>query len=151
MLVVVVRGTSSRDGGAGRLRQYDVDVGVQSLRVDRLAKHDAEWLRAERARLYELRVEALTRLLPHQTEAGATEAAIQTAGRLLALDPLPEVLMRLYLRQGRRAAALRQYEVCLQALERDLGVEPEAETSELCRALLPRAVAAPSARVAPRH
>ncbi|MGH7303511.1 MAG: AfsR/SARP family transcriptional regulator [Candidatus Rokuibacteriota bacterium] len=91
-----------------------------------------EWLRAERARLHELRVEVLTRLLTHQTEAGATQAAIQTAGRLLALDPLHEAvhrrLMRLYLRQGRRAAALRQYQVCCQALERDLGVEPEAET-----------------------
>jgi DNA-binding SARP family transcriptional activator len=96
-----------------------------------------DWLRAERARLNELRVEALTRLLTHQTRAGATEEAILTAGRLLALDPLHEAvhrsLMRLYLRQGRRAAALRQYQVCLQVLQRDLGVEPEAETSELCQ------------------
>jgi DNA-binding SARP family transcriptional activator len=96
-----------------------------------------DWLRTERARLHELRVEALTRLLTHQTRVGATEEAILTAGRLLALDPLHEgvhrSLMRLYLRQGRRAAALRQYQVCLRVLQRDLGVEPEAETSELCQ------------------
>ena len=100
-----------------------------------------EWLRAERERLRDLGIEALKKLLAHQTEAGATEAAIQTAGRLLALDPLQEAvhrsLMRLYLGQGRRAAALRQYQVCLEVLRRELGVEPEAETRQLYRELLP--------------
>jgi hypothetical protein len=56
------------------------------------------------------------------------------------LDPLQEVvhraLMRLYLGQGRRAAALRQYQECVQLLERELGSEPEELTRELYRKVL---------------
>jgi DNA-binding SARP family transcriptional activator len=99
-----------------------------------------EWLRAERERLREAALEALARLLAHQSKAGATDRAIQTALRLLALDPLQEAghraLMRLYARQGRRAAALKQYQVCVGALQRELGMEPEAETRQLYLSLL---------------
>src|SRR5690349_13759450 len=63
-----------------------------------------EWLVTERERLREMAMEALAKLLAHQTRAGATERAIQTAVRLLGLDPLQEAvhrsLMRLYSRQG---------------------------------------------------
>src|SRR5262249_53708862 len=69
-----------------------------------------------------------------------TERAIQTALRLLALDPLQEsahrALMRLYARQGRRASALRQYQVCVGVLQRELGVEPEPQTRQVYRDLL---------------
>jgi predicted ATPase len=94
-----------------------------------------EWLLAERERLRELALEALARLLAHQSKSQATERAIQTAIRLLALDPLQEpahrTLMRLYARQGRRSAALKQYQVCVGVLRRELGAEPEPETRRL--------------------
>src|SRR3989454_7125317 len=70
-----------------------------------------EWLRAERERLHELALEVLAKLLAHRMKLGVIEPAIHTALRLASLDPLQEVthraLMRLYVRQGRRAAALR--------------------------------------------
>ncbi|MGH2667950.1 MAG: AfsR/SARP family transcriptional regulator [Candidatus Eiseniibacteriota bacterium] len=70
-----------------------------------------EWLRTERDRLRELAVENLARLLGLQFQEGEDEAAVQTALRLLALDPLQEAvhrtLIRLHRRQGRRGAALR--------------------------------------------
>src|SRR5215471_17866501 len=106
-----------------------------------------EWLRAERERLQELAVGALKKLLARHTETGAGEAAIQIARRLLMLDPHDEAvhrsLMRLYLGQGRRASALQQYQVCLQTLQRELGVEPEAETRLLYQELLPQRVQSP--------
>jgi DNA-binding SARP family transcriptional activator len=75
-----------------------------------------EWLVAERERLREMALEALARLLAHQSKAAATERAIRSAMRLLGLDPLQEgahrTLMGLYARQGRRGAALKQYQVC---------------------------------------
>src|SRR5262249_46385747 len=37
---------------------------------------------------------------------------------------------------GRRAAALRQYQLCVDVLRRDLGAEPEAETAELYLSIL---------------
>jgi hypothetical protein len=99
-----------------------------------------EWLLTERLRLRELTVDALARLLAHQRGAGADEAAIQTGRRLLALDPLQEpvhrAVMRLYARQGRRGAALRQYQACVAVLQRELRVEPEAETQALYQEIL---------------
>ena len=64
-----------------------------------------------------------------------TEAAVRTARRLLALDPLQEavhrLLMRLHAQAGRREAAIRQYEVCVGMLRRELRLEPEPETRQL--------------------
>ncbi len=101
-----------------------------------------EWLVAERERLREKALEALARLLAHQSKAAGTERAIQTAVRLLGLDPLQEAvhrtLMRLYARQARRGAALKQYQVCVGVLRRELGTEPEAETRQLYQELLRR-------------
>ena len=112
-----------------------------------------EWLVAERERLREVALEALARLLAHQTKSGGTERAIQTAVRLLALDPLQEpvhrALMRLYVRQGRRGAALKQYQLCVSVLQRELGTEPEAETKQLYQKLLQRPVA--GVRTAAHH
>jgi DNA-binding SARP family transcriptional activator len=101
-----------------------------------------QWLLAERERLHELAVGALAKLLAQQRAAGAVEAAVESALRLLALDPLQEpahrALMRLYAQLGRRGAALRQYQVCVAALERELRAEPEAETRALYQELLRR-------------
>ena len=85
-------------------------------------------------------MEALAKLLAHQRSAGAVEVAIQTALKLLALDPLQEpvhrTLMRLYAQSGRRGSALRQYQLCVGVLQRELGVQPETETKELYQAVL---------------
>ena len=99
-----------------------------------------EWLLAERVRLHELALDALARLLRHQRAAAATEVALQTALRLLALGPLQEAVhravMRLHVQLGRRPSALRQYQLCVGILRRELGVEPEATTQQLYREIL---------------
>jgi predicted ATPase len=99
-----------------------------------------EWLLTERERCRELAIEALAKLLVHQRKVGFPDAAVQTGLRLLALDPLQEpvhrTLMRLYVEQGRRAAALRQYQACVATIQRDLGAEPETETKQLYQEIL---------------
>jgi len=59
---------------------------------------------------------------------GQIEAGIQTALRLLALDPLQEAvhraLIELYAEQGRFGAAVQQYQSCRTTLERELGIAP---------------------------
>ena len=99
-----------------------------------------DWLRTERERLGEMAVEALAKLLGHHVRADAVEPAVKVGLRLLALDPAQEpvhrTLMRLYAQQGRLGAALRQYETCVRVLERELGLEPDAETRRLYRELL---------------
>src|SRR5262245_25155846 len=65
---------------------------------------------------------------------------MQTAMRLLNIDPLQEsvhrALMRLYHEAGNTAQALRQYGICEKVLRRELNVEPEAATRDLRREIL---------------
>ena len=109
-----------------------------------------EWLLGERQRLRELALEGLGRLLSLQISSGPAAPAIRTAMRILTLDPAQEAvhreLMRLFERQGRRGEALRQYRLCVDALQRELGVEPQAETRRLYQDIV-RAVQALPTRV----
>ena len=150
---LVAEGTPEAFERAVALYQGDL---LEGLSVDEPPFE--EWLLAERERLRELALEALARLLAHQSKSPATERAIQTAIRLLALDPLQEpahrALMRLFARQGRRSAALKQYQVCVGVLRRELGAEPEAETRRLYQDILQQRVtesAEPEARVSRRE
>ena len=94
-----------------------------------------DWLAGERTRLRECACGVLNGLLARQAESGDAEAAIFTAQRLLALDPLQEAvhrtLMRLYAGRGERTLALKQYKACREVLAAELGVDPEAETNRL--------------------
>ena len=99
-----------------------------------------EWLQSEREALRDLALTSLARVLASQRDANDAAGALHTALRLLSIDPLQEVVhrtvMRLQTAQGRRDAALRQYQTCVDLLQRELGVEPEAETKALYRDIL---------------
>lgn len=99
-----------------------------------------EWLEAERARYRELARAAMVRLLDRLLDGEALEDAVQTALRLLAMDPLQEsvhrTLMRLYAGMGRRNVALRQYETCRKTIRRELDVELEPATKQVYLELL---------------
>lgn len=110
-----------------------------------------EWRAVERERLHGLALKALTLLVERQVADGCSaDAVLDTASRLLALDPLREDVhrnvMQLLLHEGRRAAALRQYQICVGCLDRELGVEPEEATRALYREILRST--APSQRAA---
>src|SRR5262245_12162642 len=74
------------------------------------------WLAAERDRLRRQAVAVLDRLTQIRVDAGNLSGAIESANRLVTLEPTREAthrtLMRLYLQTGRRAAAVRQYQAC---------------------------------------
>ena len=99
-----------------------------------------QWLLVERERLRELAADALRQLLAFHVRTASTEAAIQTAVQLLALDPLQEAihrcLMRLYAGQKRWGAVQRQYRVCLETLRRELNAAPEPRTIKLWQSIL---------------
>ena len=92
-----------------------------------------DWLRIERTRLHDFAVDTLHRLAASQSG----EAAIGTAQRLLLLDPPREeshrLLMKIYAGDGQRAQAIRQYQLCRDALDRELKAKPNAETERLYR------------------
>src|SRR5262245_11711459 len=98
------------------------------------------WVQVERERLRSRAVAVLRKLLAEHVREQVIDAAVHVAVRLLTFEPFDETvhrtLMRLYAESGRRSTALRQYEVCVELLSRELGVEPEPETRELYRRLI---------------
>ncbi|HXV22839.1 MAG TPA: BTAD domain-containing putative transcriptional regulator [Alphaproteobacteria bacterium] len=98
-----------------------------------------DWLLMERQRLRDLARNALAKLLDLHMADGVRDQAAAVARRLLALDPLWETahraLMQIYGEQGQTALALKQYQLCRDALQSELGVRPEAETEQLHRSI----------------
>jgi DNA-binding SARP family transcriptional activator len=94
-----------------------------------------DWITTERIRFNGIACEVFDRLAEHHVRAGNTQTAIDTAKRLIALDPLREPshrqLMRILAQCGQRAAAIRQYNTCADLLKSELDVEPEGETQRL--------------------
>jgi CheY-like chemotaxis protein len=96
-----------------------------------------EWLAERRLTYWRGAIAIFGNLLTTQIRAGWWEEAVDTAGRLLSLDPSQEVvhrtLMRLQLEQGRPDAALRRYQECADILRREYKREPVEETERLHR------------------
>jgi len=94
-----------------------------------------EWVLAQRARLREMALAALQRLVAHFREEGAYATAVAYARQHLTIEPWQEEahreLMRLLALSGQRSVALVQYETCRQILAEELGVEPAAATVQL--------------------
>jgi DNA-binding SARP family transcriptional activator len=111
---------------------------ADSIEYDDWQMFQREWLRREFAG-------ALKRLAHHYTNQGveqgegAYDEAIKITQRWLALDPLHEpaqrLLMRLYMANGQRADALRQYQECVRLLDEELATPPEEETVRLYEAI----------------
>jgi len=94
-----------------------------------------EWQRWQRERLRRELAGVLEALARGHAARRAFASAIDYARRWLDLDPLHEpahrLLMKLYFWDGERAAALRQYHICAQALSAELGVAPLEATVAL--------------------
>ncbi len=107
--------------------------------------YEAEALRRDAA-------STLERLAGALAAQGAWQDAIAHAQRWLSFDPLHEaahrLLMQLYAWCGDRTAALRQYRECVRVLEKELGVPPLAETTELADAIKENRVLPPNGAMA---
>ncbi|MFK7802193.1 MAG: tetratricopeptide repeat protein [Anaerolineae bacterium] len=93
------------------------------------------WVEQERQTYHQKAAEYLYRLGAEAAESGDVEQAVQDYQQLLALDPWREEgyrqLMKLLAENGQRGAALAQFDLCRQALQAELDVEPTAETIQL--------------------
>src|SRR4051794_41075836 len=112
-----------------------------------------EW-RATRTTAVERTVGALLDRVADALEAeGDLEGAAGAARRRLELDPLDEAahrrVMAILARAGDRAGAIRQYRSCVAALDRELGVAPLAETTDLYEQILDGRVGTAGTRAAP--
>jgi DNA-binding SARP family transcriptional activator len=93
------------------------------------------WALAARERLRQMAIDCHLRLLRLLIEVGRASDAVQIALRLLVIEPTHEAthrtLMRLYVAQGRRDAAVRQYNLCADTLFDALRMKPSPETETL--------------------
>ncbi|MGH7390143.1 MAG: ATP-binding protein [Candidatus Rokuibacteriota bacterium] len=117
---------------------------LAGLRIDAASFED--WLAPRREQLHTLALGVLQQQLGLRLKRGEAQPALETAARLLTLDPLQEsvhhAVMRLHAEQGNTAAALRQYEAYRATLRRELGREPGSDTRDLYHAIRRRQVAA---------
>lgn len=99
------------------------------------APHFEQWQTATRAKLDRLHQDGWQALSHALAASGQVDEAIAAAQQLLTFDPLREAshrqLMRLYLKQGSRSAALQQYEQCRLLLAEELGIVPDTRTQAL--------------------
>ena len=107
-----------------------------------------EWLSAEKSRVNELGFPIFQRLSAFQLKSGQRAKSLETARRLLTLDPLREsshrLLMRILAQSGQRAAAIQQYQSCAEILLRELAVEPDPETTRVLEEIRSPAPAPPA-------
>jgi DNA-binding SARP family transcriptional activator len=106
-----------------------------------------EWATAPRRELTGEYVSALEELVGFQETTGDLGAAVESARRLVAADPLREeshvALMRLDALTGRRTDAVRQYEQYAQLLDEELGTEPGPDAQRLYEEVRARQSAEP--------
>jgi len=94
-----------------------------------------DFVRNEQERIYDLVLDAYTRLLGDRSGADVGESRAEAAKRLLEIDPLQEVahraLIRHYADKGQVGLALKQYQACAEILRQELQMEPAPETQAL--------------------
>lgn len=111
------------------------EEGLRLYRGDLLEGVYDDWVLTERARLQNLYLGALERLMRWHAERTDVARAVRFGSMILSVEPMREDvyrhLMNLYAGAGRRADALVQFERCRNVLRAELDVDPMPETIEL--------------------
>lgn len=93
------------------------------------------WVFWERERLRELYLKSLIYLMQYYGFHEDYERAIAYGQKIISIDPTREEIhceiMRLYLQNGERSLALRQYEICRSTLVENFGISPMNEIHSL--------------------
>lgn len=124
----------------------DLAQAVALYRGDFLAQlqlpesdHFETWIRFHREHYREQAISACTQLIAYHEHQRQTQEVHHYAQRLLQLEPWNEpahqALLRLLAQQGRRQAALHQYERYCQILEQQLAAEPNPILTDLYDAI----------------
>ncbi|MBN2391418.1 MAG: tetratricopeptide repeat protein [Anaerolineae bacterium] len=114
-----------------------------------------EWVLMQRERLQRAALEIFSQLAAGHAQQRHYDRALFYAWQQLDLDPWREdahrQVMRLLALSGRRTAALAHYDACRHKLLDEVGVEPEAETTELYVAVKAGDFESPSPRAPIPH
>lgn len=120
-------------------REY---YAAESLYQDHYLSEDLydEWTNSRREYLWQIYLYMVHHLSRHYLDHRDYASAISLAARVLSIDNCQEgahqVLIRSYLAQGQRQLAIRQYQLCVQALKDELDAQPSVETRDLYQMVL---------------
>ena len=119
-------------------------ASVDLYRDNALAEFTGAWALKQRERLRNTFLDAAGRLMQLSSLRCQYADAIHYAHLVLEVDELREdvhrELMQLLVLNGQRALALRQFEACRAALQRELAIKPMPETMTLYREIADSAV-----------
>jgi DNA-binding SARP family transcriptional activator len=118
----------------------ETEAARELLSHDLLPDWYDDWVVIEQERFRQLRLHALETLCERLTAAGRFGPAAEVGMTAVAGEPLREsahrILIKLYLAEGNRCEALRQYGVCRRLLRDRLGLAPSGQTQSLVRDLV---------------
>ncbi len=119
-------GLQATDDVSGQLRQFGDDL---------LPDWYEDWLLAERERFRQLRLHALEAICHRLTNVGRYALALEAGLAAVASEPLRESaqrqVIRVHLREGNAAEALRQYQGYARLLANELGARPSPSMEQL--------------------
>lgn len=100
-----------------------------------LEEFDDDWVLDQRERLHSLHIRALIHLMGWFARQGQFDNGLLCGRRILAADGMRETVQRavmlLYVLNGQRGEAIRQFERCRTTLRRECDVDPTPETCSL--------------------
>jgi two-component SAPR family response regulator len=105
-----------------------------------LADIDTDWAALERARLEEFYLNALSELANDYLSTNQALKSLEISERILKVNPLLEQTYRLRMRAFSmlkdRVSIAKQYQLCREVLEQELGIQPSNETEQLFQNLI---------------
>jgi DNA-binding SARP family transcriptional activator len=108
-----------------------------------------DWCLFERERLRNMYLELLDKMIGHCEAHQQYESGLRYGEQMLRYDPASERtyqrMMRLHYWAGARGAALHQYQRCVAALQKEVGVAPSKSTTVLFQQVRAGELKAPSA------
>ena len=136
---------ASRAKTSGDIEAFLLHAGaaIGEYRGDLMPGSYADWVLEQRGPLLRKCIELCDDVVAVLDHSGQSSVALDFAYRRVELQPLEEVgyrtLMELQIARGDRAAAVSMFHRCAEVLERELGVQPGPETTEVVDRLLDRA------------
>ncbi|HEY7189558.1 MAG TPA: BTAD domain-containing putative transcriptional regulator [Vicinamibacterales bacterium] len=135
------------DEAEGARRRGDVmaawshgNVAAVIARRPFLPSEEAPWIEKQRQKLAALLLRSLQCLSAVSADAGDLESAVQYTAQVIELEPFRETayhqLMKLHVRRGNSAEALRVFADCRARLRDELGASPSPEIEQLHLSIL---------------
>ena len=113
----------------------ELEKAIALYRGDLLEGFYADWALRERETLRTRYLSAMIFLMDAYCKRGDFEKSLSCGRKILEMDPLREEIhrkmMKMYLDGGQRSQAMRQYEICKEALACELQIAPMQETRDL--------------------